>query len=74
MADSSRHANTEELKRAHYQWLLKTGQEDKAGSAKEREGDLLGAISLYMKGGLPARAAQVRARVGGGGNRAFQLA
>lgn len=61
VADASRHASTDELKRAHYQWLLQTGQEDKAGSAKEREGDLLGAIGLYMKGGLPARAAQVRA-------------
>lgn len=60
VADTSRHPQTEELKRSHFQWLLQTGQEDKAGSAKEREGDLLGAIGLYMKGGLPARAAQVR--------------
>jgi hypothetical protein len=29
-------------------------------SVKEREGDHLAAISLYLKGGLPARAAQVR--------------
>ncbi len=27
---------------------------------KEAQGDFLGAISLYLKGGLPARAAQVR--------------
>lgn len=40
-------------------WLLETGQEEKAGLVKEREGDYLGAISLYLKGGLPARAAQV---------------
>ena len=59
VADTSRHPQTDELKRAHYQWLLQTGQEDRAGRAKEREGDVLGAISLYMKGGLPARAAQV---------------
>ena len=26
---------------------------------KEQEGDYLGAISLYLKGGLPARAAKV---------------
>jgi hypothetical protein len=30
---------------------------------KEREGDHLAAISLYLKGGLPARAAQVRLAV-----------
>jgi hypothetical protein len=40
-------------------WLLETGQEEKAGLVKEREGDYLGAVSLYLKGGLPARAAQV---------------
>ena len=30
-----------------------------AGAMKEQEGDYLGAISLYLKGGLPARAAKV---------------
>jgi hypothetical protein len=29
-------------------------------AVKEDEGDHLAAISLYLKGGLPARAAQVR--------------
>ena len=37
-----------------------------AGLVKEREGDFLGAISLYLKGGLPARAAQVGLSWGGG--------
>ncbi len=40
-------------------WLLETGQEEKAGLVKEGERDYLGAITLYLKGGLPARAAQV---------------
>jgi hypothetical protein len=44
---------------SHCRWLLDTGQEEKAGLVKEREGDYLGAIALYLKGGLPARAAQV---------------
>lgn len=43
---------------------METGQEEKAGLVKEQEEDFLGAISLYLKGGLPARAAQVRARGG----------
>jgi hypothetical protein len=59
VADTSRHPQTDDLKQKHYQWLLQTGQEDQAGMAKEKEGDLLGAINLYMRGGLPARAAQV---------------
>lgn len=61
VADTSRHPAADELRRSHYQWLLQTGQEDRAAAAKEREGDVIGAISLYMKGGLPARAAQVGA-------------
>jgi intraflagellar transport protein 172 len=59
VADTSRHPQAEQLKHTHYDWLLQTGQHDKAGSLKEREGDLQGAIHLYMKGGVPARAAQV---------------
>jgi hypothetical protein len=59
VADTARHPQTEELRRAHAQWLLATGQDGQAGGVKEREGDLLGAIGLYLKGGLPARAAQV---------------
>lgn len=34
-------------------------QEERAGKVKEMEGDYQGAVALYLKGGLPARAAQV---------------
>lgn len=61
MADVSRHPQAEALKRAHLQWLLETGQEGRAGAAKQAEGDLLAAIPLYLRGGLPAKAAQVGA-------------
>ena len=47
------------LKRRHYQWLLQTGQDEEAGRVKERDGDFVGAISLFLKGGLPGKAAQV---------------
>ena len=43
----------------YFQWLLDTGQEEKAGEVREREGDLLSAITLYMKAGLPAKAAKL---------------
>lgn len=48
-----------ELKANYFQWLLDTNQEEKAGEVKENEGDFLGAIQLYLKGGLPARASNV---------------
>ncbi len=60
MADSSHHPSAVELRAAHLKWLLSTGQEDRAGGVKEREGDVTAAIGLYLKGGVPARAAQVR--------------
>ena len=39
--------------------LKQTGQEEAAGAVKEREGDHLGAIRFYLRGGLPGRAAAV---------------
>ena len=59
VAESSRHPDAGDLKTQYYKYLLETGQEEKAGQVKEVEGDYLGAISLYLRGGLPARAAQV---------------
>ena len=44
--------------RNYYQWLMDTNQEGKAGEMKEREGDFMAAINLYMKAGMPARAAR----------------
>ena len=38
---------------------MDTGQEEKAGELREREGDLNSAVSLYLKGNLPAKAAQL---------------
>eukprot|EP00899_Mesostigma_viride_P028336 jgi/Mesvir1/8688/Mv02626-RA.1 len=59
VAEAKNHPDTDNLRRNHYQWLLQTGQEESAARVKEKEGDYLGAISLYLKGGLPGRAAQV---------------
>ena len=47
------------LKRRHYQWLLQSGQDEQAARVKERDGDFVGAITLFLQGGLPAKAAQV---------------
>ncbi|MEW5300130.1 MAG: hypothetical protein WDW38_002966 [Sanguina aurantia] len=59
VAEGSHHPDTEGIKSRYYKYLLESGQEEKAGAVKEREEDWMGAISLYLKGGLPARAAQV---------------
>ncbi|KAF8062969.1 IFT172 [Scenedesmus sp. PABB004] len=59
VSDTARHPGTEALRAAHLSWLLSSGQEERAGAVKERCGELLAAIALYLKAGLPARAAQV---------------
>ena len=38
---------------------MDTHQEGKAAELKEREGDYMAAINLYMKAGMPARAARL---------------
>nr|CCC93338.1 unnamed protein product [Trypanosoma congolense IL3000] len=43
----------------YYNWLVETGQFEKAGEQKEREGKHTEAINLYLRGGTPARAANV---------------
>ncbi|KAI8482238.1 hypothetical protein Bbelb_400200 [Branchiostoma belcheri] len=53
------HPELETLRRNYYQWLMDTNQEEKAGEVKENEGDYIAAINLYMKAGLPAKAARL---------------
>ncbi|EPY19231.1 intraflagellar transport 172, partial [Strigomonas culicis] len=43
----------------YFSWLMETGQYEKAGEIKEREGKHIDAINLYLRGGTPARAASV---------------
>jgi len=52
------HPQLDNLRKKYYQWLMDTHQEGRAGELKEREGDDMAAINLYMKAGLPARAAR----------------
>ena len=57
IAEKFKHQDVREFKDNYFQWLLETNQEAKAAEVKEREGDYLTAIQLYLKGGLPAKAA-----------------
>lgn len=53
------HPMLDKLRRGYYQWLLDTQQEEKAGEVQEGQGDYLAAISLYLRAGLPAKAARL---------------
>ncbi|GMH40826.1 hypothetical protein BSKO_08730 [Bryopsis sp. KO-2023] len=64
-SETHHHEEAESLKKSHYQWLLETGQEAEAGAVKEADGDYLAAISLYLKGCSPSKAAQVVTSSGG---------
>jgi intraflagellar transport protein 172 len=59
IAEKKSHPDVREFKENYFQWLLETNQEAKAAEVKEREGDYSTSITLYLKGGLPAKAANV---------------
>ena len=59
MLHTQGHADFDGLRSSYLQWLLDTGQEERAGEMREKEGDLRSAISLYLKAGLPAKAARL---------------
>ncbi|KAK4299690.1 hypothetical protein Pmani_028048 [Petrolisthes manimaculis] len=63
LAEVKGHSEVESLKRAHTQWLLDTHQEERAGQLKEAEGDYWAAINMYLKAGMPARAARLATNV-----------
>lgn len=59
VAEAKNHASCEQMKRSYYDYLLESRQEEKAAALKVKEGDYASAVSLYLKGGLPAKAAQL---------------
>jgi intraflagellar transport protein 172 len=59
VAEQNRHPDAIEMRRAYFQYLLDTNQEEQAASLKEREKDFIQAINLYLKAGTPGKAAQV---------------
>ncbi|XP_039330557.1 intraflagellar transport protein 172 homolog isoform X1 [Saimiri boliviensis] len=59
VAEAKGHPALENLRRSYYQWLMDTQQEERAGELQESQGDGLAAISLYLKAGLPAKAARL---------------
>ncbi|XP_069035784.1 intraflagellar transport protein 172 homolog [Lepisosteus oculatus] len=59
VAEAKGHPELDNLRRSYYQWLMETNQDEKAGEVKEGEGDYSSAINLYLKAGLPAKAARL---------------
>ncbi|XP_064911402.1 intraflagellar transport protein 172 homolog isoform X1 [Columba livia] len=59
VAEAKGHPMLDKLRRGYYEWLLDTQQEEKAGEVQEGQGDYLAAINLYLRAGLPARAARL---------------
>ncbi|KAJ3338041.1 hypothetical protein HDU93_010039 [Gonapodya sp. JEL0774] len=59
VAEAKNHPDLDVLRRNYMQWLVDSGQEGQAGEEKEEAGDTYGAINLYLKGGMPARAAHL---------------
>ena len=59
VAESRQLPDAAAKRQAYFSWLRETGQFEKAGEVREREGKYLEAIDLYLRGGTPARAANV---------------
>ncbi len=51
------HTELDNLRRSYYSYLMETNQNEKAAEVRENEGDFTGAVNLYLKAGLPAKAA-----------------
>lgn len=59
VAEATNHPDLDTLKQNYFQWLLDSGQEERAAQIREENGDFVGSINLYLQGGLPNRAAMV---------------
>ncbi|KAH0622981.1 hypothetical protein JD844_025935 [Phrynosoma platyrhinos] len=59
VAEAKSHPVLEKLRQGYYEWLLQSQQEERAAEVQEGQGDLQAAVSLYLKAGLPAKAAQL---------------
>uniref|UniRef100_A0A7S1KTE2 IF140/IFT172/WDR19 TPR domain-containing protein n=1 Tax=Percolomonas cosmopolitus TaxID=63605 RepID=A0A7S1KTE2_9EUKA len=61
--------NAEERRKKYLDWLIQTGQHDKAARRYEKEGKVVKAVDQYLKGGFPSSAASlVNRHLSSGGN------
>lgn len=59
VAEQNRHSEAHEMRQAYFQLLMDTHQEEQAASLKAEEGDVVLAVNLYLKAGLPGQAGRV---------------
>uniref|UniRef100_A0A672FWM1 Intraflagellar transport protein 172 homolog n=1 Tax=Salarias fasciatus TaxID=181472 RepID=A0A672FWM1_SALFA len=59
VAEDKGHPELDVLRESYYDWLMRTGQNEKAGELKESQGDGAAALALYLHAGLPAKAARL---------------
>lgn len=59
VAQENKHPNLHEMRRTYFQHLLDTNQHERAALLKVTESDFIQAINLFLKGGMPGKAAQV---------------
>ena len=59
IAEKMRSSDYETLKNSYYDWLIQTGQEAKAAEIKEKEGNYVKAIELYLTANLPVKAVNI---------------
>ena len=59
VAESANLPEADDMRREYLSHLLDSGQEEEAARLKEREGNYSAAIELYLKAGMPAKAAVI---------------
>ena len=59
IAEEKSHEATKTMRQEYFQYLLDSNQVHTAARMKENEGDLLHAVELYLRGGLPGCAASL---------------
>ncbi|KAM5126276.1 intraflagellar transport protein 172 homolog [Mantella aurantiaca] len=59
VAEAKGHPELESLKKNYLRYLSDSRQEEKAGEVREQEGDLVSAVTMYLRAGLPAKAARL---------------
>lgn len=58
LAEQKNYHGLTALRNEHMKWLLATQQEEKAAEIKEKNGDVMAALNLYLKAGLSVHAAR----------------
>lgn len=59
LAEKYKHPEINKIKSQYFDWLMNNQEFDKAAELKEHDGEYQNAIELYLKGGYPAKAANL---------------